>query len=134
MDNLTLARKEGWQRMVQAPARVQPESLSVRRLRALDPAALAGYNRRRREWHANLGPLRTPQLVELHEDLWDIIDSNAQDGDKAKGAIAVDAFPGLGKTTSVLAFAKQFHQREITPSTARRPRTGTSGGRCAGSG
>jgi hypothetical protein len=114
LDNLTLARKEGWQRMVQAPARAQPEVLSVQRLRALDPAGLAGYNRRRREWHANLGPLRTPQLVELHEDLWDIIDSNAQDGDKAKGAVAVDAFPGLGKTTSVLAFAKQFHQREIT--------------------
>lgn len=39
--------------------------------------------------------------------------SNAHDGDKAKGAVAIDAFPGLGKTTSVLAFAKQFHQREI---------------------
>jgi hypothetical protein len=114
LDNLTLARKEGWQRMVQAPARTQPESLSVRRLRALGPAALAVYTRQRREWHANLGPLRTPQLAELHEDLWDIIDSNLQDGDKAKGAVAVDAFPGLGKTTSVLAFAKQFHQREIT--------------------
>jgi hypothetical protein len=29
LDNLTLARKEGWQRMVQAPARTQPESLSA---------------------------------------------------------------------------------------------------------
>jgi hypothetical protein len=64
-------------------------------------------------WHANLGPLKTPQLVELHEDMWDIVDSNAQDGDKVKGAIAVDAFPGLGKTTAVLAFAKEFHLREI---------------------
>jgi hypothetical protein len=49
----------------------------------------------------------------LHEDLWDIVDSNAQDGDKAKGAVAIDAFPGLGKTTAVLAFAKEFHLREI---------------------
>jgi hypothetical protein len=113
LDNLTVARKEGWQRMVQAPPRLRPESLSTRRLRALSPAALAVYNRHRREWHANLGPLRTPQLAALHEDLWDIVDSNVQDGDKAKGAIAVDAFPGLGKTTSVLAFAKQFHLREI---------------------
>ena len=30
-----------------------------------------------------------------------------------KGAVAVDAFPGLGKTTSVLAFACQYHRREI---------------------
>ncbi|WP_245560508.1 MULTISPECIES: AAA family ATPase [Nocardia] len=72
------------------------------------------YNRRRRGWHANLGRLRTPQLAELHEQLWDIVDSNAQDGDKAKGAVGIDAFPGLGKTTSVLAFAKELHRREIT--------------------
>lgn len=49
----------------------------------------------------------------MHEELWDIVDSNVQDGDKAKGAVAIDAFPGIGKTTAVLAFAKQFHQREI---------------------
>jgi hypothetical protein len=113
LENVTLARKEDWRRMVQAQPRVQPESLSLKRLRALSPTALAIYNRQRREWHANLGPLRTPQLAALHEDLWDIVDSNVQDGDKAKGAVAVDAFPGLGKTTSVLAFAKQFHLREI---------------------
>jgi len=113
LDNLTLARKEGWQRMVQAPARPQPEQLTPRQLRQLSPPALAAYNLQRRVWHANLGPLKTPQLAALHEDLWDILDSNAHDGDKAKGAVALDAFPGLGKTTSVLAFAKQFHLREI---------------------
>ncbi|MEV5981425.1 TniB family NTP-binding protein [Streptomyces sp. NPDC052114] len=46
--------------------------------------------------------------------MWDIVDSNQQDGDKAKGAVALDAFPGLGKTTAVLAFAREFHRREIT--------------------
>lgn len=45
--------------------------------------------------------------------MWDIIDSNAEDGDKVKGAIAIGAFPGLGKTTAVLAFARKYHQREI---------------------
>ncbi|MGW1671093.1 AAA family ATPase [Streptomyces sp. NPDC002324] len=55
-------------------------------------------------------------MADLHEDLWDIVDSNEHDGDKAKGAVAVDAFPGLGKTTSVLAFARDFHQREIEES------------------
>jgi len=72
--------------------------------------------------HANLGPIKTPQLAVLHEDLWDIVDSNLQDGDKPKGAIAIDAFPGLGKTTSVLDFAKKFHRREIKE---RGPQTGT---------
>ena len=75
------------------------------RVRGLQPATP--------EWHANLGPIKTPQMAALHEDLWDIVDSNCQDGDKAKGAVAIDAFPGLGKTTSVLAFAREFHRREI---------------------
>jgi hypothetical protein len=121
LDNLTLARKEGWQQFVEATARTRPEVLSRKQIRRLGETARADYNRRRRQWHANLGPLRTPQLAGLHEDLWDIVDSNVHDGDKAKGAIAIDAFPGLGKTTSVLAFAKQFHLREIAEHGRRTP-------------
>lgn len=113
LDNLTLARKEGWQRFVNMAARIPPEPLTRSHLEALSEEAFDDYNRQRREWHANLGPIKTPQLAALHEDLWDIVDSNAQDGDKAKGAVAIDAFPGLGKTTSVLDFAKKFHRREI---------------------
>ncbi|AMU23407.1 AAA family ATPase [Mycobacteroides abscessus] len=113
LDNLTLARKEGWQRFVNTAARVPPEPLTRKELEDLDEEAYDDYNRQRREWHANLGPIKTPQLAALHEDLWDIVDSNLQDGDKAKGAVAIDAFPGLGKTTSVLDFAKKFHRREI---------------------
>jgi len=44
---------------------------------------------------------------------WDSVHSNAQNGGRAKGAVAIDAFPGLGKTTSVLDSAKKFHRREI---------------------
>lgn len=113
LDNLTLARKEGWRRFVNTAARIPPEPLTRAELDALGEEATEDYNRQRREWHANLGPIKTPQLAALHEDLWDIVNSNVQDGDKAKGAVAIDAFPGLGKTTSVLAFARQYHRREI---------------------
>lgn len=113
VDNLTLARKEGWQRFVETPARIQPEPLTRAELESLSEEAFEDYNRQRREWHANLGPIKTPQLAELQENIYDIVDSNAQDGDKAKGAIAIDAFPGLGKTTAVLDFAKKYHRREI---------------------
>jgi hypothetical protein len=113
LDNLTLARKEGWKQFVEAVRRTQPDQLSAAQLRALGDGARADYDKERRIWHANLGPIKTPQLAALHEDLWDIVDSNFQDGDKAKGAVAIDAFPGLGKTTAVLAFARQFHRREI---------------------
>ncbi|MGW4838613.1 AAA family ATPase [Streptomyces globisporus] len=113
LDNLTLAHKEGWRKLVDAPDRVMPDLLSRRQLQALSPSSRAVYDRDRRVWHANLGPIKTPQLAALHEDLWDIVDANMQDGDKAKGAVALDAFPGLGKTTAVLSFAKKFHLREI---------------------
>lgn len=113
LDNLTLSRKEGFQTLAGAPPRPQPDLLTVKQLAALGEAARLDYEMRRSIWHANLGPIRTPQLEALQEDLWDIVDSNVQDGDKAKGAIAVDAFPGLGKTTAVLNFALKYHRREI---------------------
>ncbi|CAM3186609.1 AAA family ATPase [Tsukamurella pulmonis] len=113
LDNLTLARKEGWQKFVNTPARVPPEALNRDELDRLTDKERTDYDRERREWHANLGPLKTRQLVEVHENLWDVIDSNAQDGDKPKGAVAIDAVPGLGKTTAVLSFARAFHRREV---------------------
>ena len=111
--NFALSRKEDFKAFAEGPRRTQPASLTRAQLAALSGDAKAERDRLLREWHANLGPIKTPQLAELHEDLWDIVDSNLQDGDKAKGAVAVDAFPGLGKTTSVLAFAREFHHREI---------------------
>lgn len=114
LDRLTLARKEGFRRMAEAPAHTQPEALTRTQLKALGDEALAQYNRARRRHHANLGPLQTPQMAALHEDMWNIIDSNdEQEGDKAKGAVGIDAFPGLGKTTAVLALARKFHCQEI---------------------
>lgn len=113
LSNLSPSRKEGFLLFAEAPAREQPEQLSGRQVRALGEAARADRARRLRAWHANLGPFETPQLAGLHEDMWDIIDSNDLDGDKVKSAIAVDAFPGLGKTTAVMAFARKYHLREI---------------------
>jgi len=113
LDHLTLTRKEGFARLADAPRRIRPELLTRRQLKDLGEDALAEHNRDRRKWHANLGPLETPQMKALHEDLWDIFDSNDQDSDQVKGGIALDAFPGLGKTTAVLAFARKLHRRII---------------------
>lgn len=113
LSNLTPSRKEDFLLFAETPPRAQPEHLTLRQVKSLSEEARADRARRLRVWHANLGPFETPQLADLHEDMWDIIDSNAQDGDKVKGAIAIDAFPGLGKTTAVMAFARKYHLREI---------------------
>jgi hypothetical protein len=60
-----------------------------------------------------MGVLRTPQLLSLHEQLWDVLDSNVQSGDRAKGAVAIEGQSNVGKSTAVELFAKEFHLREI---------------------
>jgi len=115
LDNLTLTRKEGFAAFAEAPKRVPPEPLTKAGLEQLGEQALAEHNKRRRSWHTNLRPVRTDQVELLHEDLNDIFDSCLdQGGHEAKGAAALDAFPGLGKTTAVLAFARDIHNRLIT--------------------
>jgi hypothetical protein len=69
LDNLTLARKEGWQRFVNTPARIPPEPLTRTELEALGKEAFDDYNRQRREWYANLGSIKTPELAALRDDV-----------------------------------------------------------------
>lgn len=113
LDNLTLSRKEGWRDYTQAAKRPRPELLSKGEIRRLSESAREEYKVIRDGWHNNLGPFKTPQLAAVFEDLHDVLDSNAQDGHHAKGAVAIDGFPGLGKSTAVESFAKEFHLREI---------------------
>jgi hypothetical protein len=42
--------------------------------------------------------------------MWEIVDSNRQDTGHAKGAIALDAYPGLGKTTIADSFGFKYHR------------------------
>ena len=48
-------------------------------------------------------------VTELLEQLSDIVESNQQDGDKPKGAVAIEGPGGVGKSSAILAYAKDFH-------------------------
>ena len=109
----TLSRLPGWLHMVDSPSRQPPPHRSVAELAAMPELDRLRYNDARAVWHANLGPIRTPQLLDLHEHLAEIVEANRQDGDKNKPAALVDAYPGLGKTTAVLDYAKGYHQQQI---------------------
>ena len=119
-------RLDGWLQEVNAPKRRQPEILTRAQLSQLSPRELMVRNDRCKVWHANLGPIDTPQLVSLHEDLAEIVESNRQDGDKTKPAALVDAYPGLGKSTAVRAYARTLFREQValrgetTPSGHRR--------------
>lgn len=105
-----LCRKEGWSRWAEAPAPKKPAVLTTSELKSLSSDELFEYDERRRNWHANIGPLATPQMIEAHESLWEIVDSNRQSAGHARGAVAIDAYPGLGKTTIADSFGFEFHR------------------------
>lgn len=102
-------RKGGWLEFVNRPPREQPEVRTTAQLQKLEGRDRRIYDEQRKVWHANLGPIRTPQLAAIHEALDEIVDAARQDGDKVKGGAVIDAYPGLGKTTTTLSFGKQFH-------------------------
>ena len=101
----SLSTRSGWEQFVTAPPRQRPDLLAAAQVRGLPAQARAEYEEQRSVWHANLGPLRTPQMRTVCEDLDDIVEANRQDGDKVKGAAVIDAFPGLGKSTIAQVFA-----------------------------
>lgn len=105
--------KAGWFAMAEAPARNRPPSRSAEELAAMPRGQRLRYDEARALWHANLGPIRTPQLAAVFDDLGEIVGSNRQDGDKVKPAAVLDALPGLGKTTAAMAFGRTFHRDQI---------------------
>jgi len=110
----TLSTRQGWNEFVTAPPRERPSLLSRTQIQDLPEQARLEYEEGRSVWHANLGPLRTPQMRAVHEDLDDIVEANRQDGDKVKGAAVIDAYPGLGKSTTAQVFARGFHARQVS--------------------
>ena len=109
----TLTRLPGWLQMVEAPRRVQPRRLTRAELTGLSKHDRVVYDDSRAVWHANLGTIRTPQLLALQDGLAEIVETNRHDGDKNRPAALVDAYPGLGKTTAVLDYAKTYHQQQL---------------------
>jgi AAA domain len=119
-------RLRGWLEFVNGPDRVRPERLPATQIATLPGQELVRYNDQRAVWHANIGPIRTPQLLAVHEALAEIVESNRHDGDKAKPAALVDAYPGLGKSTAVREYGRDYWRQqvalrgEITPDGHRR--------------
>lgn len=107
-----LSRYEGWSAYADADPDPEPERLSLAELRALGSSARDEYNDVRARYHAAI-LVRTPQVETAHEHIWDVLDSNMQGADRVKGSAAIDAPPGLGKTTTVNTLGREFHRRQI---------------------
>jgi hypothetical protein len=71
------------------------------------------YDDQRAVWHANLGPIVTPQMQTLFAELDEIVGSNRQDGDRVRGAAVLSALPGLGKSTIAVCYGVRYHRDQI---------------------
>ncbi len=121
----TPTRLPGWLQEVNGPDRIRPPQFTRAQFVNLSPRDLLVHNDNREVWHANIGPIDTPQLIALHEALEEIVDSNRQDGDKTKPAALVDAYPGLGKSTAVRDYGRKLFRKQV----ALRGETAPSGDR-----
>ncbi len=117
----TLSLKEGWFQRVETPLRERPAPLTRGQLDGLLSTERLRYEEARSVWHANIGPILTPQMQAVLAELDDIVETNRQDGDKVKGAAVLTAYPGLGKTTLAVAYGAEFHRRQADLYGARTP-------------
>ncbi|MGO9794435.1 MAG: ATP-binding protein, partial [Solirubrobacteraceae bacterium] len=93
----TLSRKAGWFMRAEMAPRMSPGVCTRSALNALGGAERRRYDDARAVWHANLGPIVTPQMQALFDELEEIVQSNRQDGDRVRGSAVLSALPGLGK-------------------------------------
>ncbi|WP_394278371.1 ATP-binding protein [Microbacterium sp.] len=116
--SLTLERQqplstyEGWQTFVDARPLPEPEPLTKRQIRSLDDRARDEYDSARRAFHRDT-LVRTDQLRDANDQLLDLLESNMQGVDRVKGAGVIDAPPGLGKSTTLNQFGREFHRRQV---------------------
>ncbi|MHA7177851.1 TniB family NTP-binding protein [Arthrobacter sp. Sr24] len=108
-----LGSKAGWFAYVDAVKRDPLDRLDLPALRALDEEALEDYNECRMVWNSNIPTVRTQQLEHAFTLIDQVMASNRRDGDRLKGAVAIDSPPGLGKTTIAASYGKSFHRAQI---------------------
>ena len=125
------ARRAGL-RVCHRPSRTAPARYTREQLDALDRVERRRYDEQRAVWHANLGPIVTPQMQTLFGELDEIVGSNRQDGDRVRGSAVLSALPGLGKSTIAVCYGVRYHREQIelhgplTPAVTSGSRSSTS--------
>lgn len=111
--DFTLSRKTGWFKLADTPPRNKPVLYTRQELDALPRLDRRRYDHARSVWHANLGPIITPQIQAVYDELEEIVDSNRQDGDRVRSSAVLSAYPGLGKSTVATSFGVRYHRDQI---------------------
>lgn len=110
--HFNLGTKSGWIDFVNSGPRPDFPTLSSDQMAKLDAESLDDYNQARNVWNANPATVKTPQLKQAHGLIDQVMASAYRDGNSVRGSIALDALPGLGKTTIASSYARQFDLRQ----------------------
>lgn len=103
-----LSRKAAWDAFVNTAARPPFTVLSRAEIARLGEEERADYDEARMVWHANLPTIRTQQLAQAYSVIDQVMASARRDGDRLRGAVAIDAAPNLGKTTIATRYARDY--------------------------
>jgi AAA domain len=109
----TLSRKAGWFARAESPPRPAPARYPREQVDTIGGVERRRYDDQRAVWHANLGPIVTPQMQKLFDELDEIVQSNRQDGDRVRSSAVLSALPGLGKTTAAVCYGVRYHREQI---------------------
>ena len=110
--HFNLGTKAGWIDFVNTGIRPDFRTLTIDEMRGLDPETLEDYNQARNVWNSNPATVKTPQLKNAHDLIDQVMASSHRDGSSVRGAVALDALPGLGKTTIASSYARHFDQQQ----------------------
>lgn len=108
----SLARREGWFAFAERPDPIQPDRLALSTLRQLSAEEAAYYAFKRQDYLSRV-VIKTPQLERVHDALDVMLGSDLQDFDRVHGAPVIDAMPGVGKSTAVNQYGRQFHREAM---------------------
>ncbi|MDP9352236.1 MAG: TniB family NTP-binding protein [Chloroflexota bacterium] len=105
-----LATKEGWALHVQRRPIDRPDVPAVKEWERIPEDERRRFDRMRRAYHADFGPILTPTLTGLVEDLIDRALSNMDTRSGARPGAVMDGPANLGKTTILAHFGRRYER------------------------
>lgn len=107
-----LSTKEGWASHVRRKPVARPDvpAGGIRALERMPEVERRRFNRRRQDYHDDFGPILTPTLTGLVEDLVDRALCNIDTRSGARPGAVIDGPANLGKTTILSHFGRQYER------------------------
>ena len=100
--------KEGWRDQVNLHARGRVKPAVPPKWRDLSPTDRERFDAIRTEHHNSFGPVRTPALMKLNEELCNLAVTNLKTTSGARPGAVIDGLANRGKTTSLVYFGCEY--------------------------